>query len=51
MLILAALFLVGVTMEFCACMAAPFGYQDESGFHAGFKQSGNDSNRAGTSPR
>jgi hypothetical protein len=51
MLILAALFLVGVIMEFCAYKAAPFGYQDESGFHTGFKSSRGDSSGARTSPR
>jgi hypothetical protein len=51
MLILAALFLIGVIMEFCAVMAAPFGYQDESGFHTGREQPGESSSHARTSPK
>ena len=35
MLILAALFLIGIITEFWAIAAAPFGYQDETGFHSG----------------
>jgi hypothetical protein len=51
MLIVAALFLVGVITEFCAVKAAPFGYQDESGFHTGFKRPGDRSSGPRTSPK
>lgn len=37
MVILAALFLIGVIAELWAVIAAPFGYQDETGFHTGIK--------------
>jgi hypothetical protein len=43
MLILAALFLIGVITEFWAIAAAPFGYQDETGFHSGNQSAGDDS--------
>lgn len=44
MLILAALFLIGIITEFWAIAAAPFGYQDETGFHSGI-QSARDRSR------
>jgi hypothetical protein len=32
-LAMAILFLIGISMEFCAVLAAPLGYQDDRGFH------------------
>jgi hypothetical protein len=49
MLILAALFLAGVVAELCAVMLAPFGYQDETGFHVGVERASDDSHRPGAS--
>ncbi len=49
MLILAGLFLIGVITELCAVMFAPFGYQDENGFHIGIQRTGDDSRRQRTS--
>ena len=49
MLILAALFLVGIIMELWAVKFAPFGYQDESGFHIGIQRTDDDSRRSRTS--
>jgi hypothetical protein len=49
MLILAALFLVGVVWELCAARSAPFGYQDETGFHIGIQRTNDDSRRQRTS--
>jgi hypothetical protein len=48
MLILAALFLAGVITELFAVRLAPFGYQDENGFHLGIRRSGDDSSRSST---
>jgi len=49
MVILAALFLVGVIMELFAVTSAPFGYQDETGFHIGIQRRDDDSSRPGNS--
>ena len=49
MLILAVLFLIGVIMQFCAVRFAPFGYQDETGFHIGIKRTDDDSRGQRTS--
>jgi hypothetical protein len=49
MLILAALFLVGVITELWAVKFAPFGYQDENGFHTGIQRNNDDSRRQRTS--
>jgi hypothetical protein len=51
MLVLAALFLVGVIVEFYAVVAAPFGYQDDSGFHTGFERPGEGSRHARNNPK
>jgi hypothetical protein len=47
MLILAALFLIGVIAELCAVRSAPFGYQDDTGFHTGIQRTNDDSHRPG----
>jgi hypothetical protein len=40
-MVIAALMLgVGVVIEFCAVILAPFGYQDETGFHVGSERAG-----------
>jgi hypothetical protein len=49
MLILAALFLIGVVWELYAARSAPFGYQDETGFHIGIPRANDDSRRQRTS--
>jgi hypothetical protein len=49
MLILAVLFLIGVITELCAVRSAPFGYQDETGFHTGIQRTSDDSRRSGNS--
>jgi hypothetical protein len=48
MLILAALFLAGIIAELFAVRLAPFGYQDETGFHLGIRRAGKDSRRSST---
>ena len=49
MLILAGLFLIGVITELWALKFAPFGYQDENGFHIGMQRTDDDSRRQRTS--
>jgi hypothetical protein len=43
MLILAVLFFAGLATELVAVLLAPFGYQDENGFHLGVRRAGDDS--------
>ena len=40
MIIVAIMFLIGVVVEFWAIAHAPFGYQDDSGFHLGLERPG-----------
>jgi hypothetical protein len=38
MIVVAILFSIGVIMEFYTAASAPFGYQDERGFHVGMER-------------
>jgi hypothetical protein len=40
----------GLLVELCVVIAAPFGYQDERGFHFGMKHPGDGSHRQESSP-
>jgi hypothetical protein len=50
-MVIAALMLgAGVVIELCAVVMAPFGYQDETGFHIGTERTGSNKVRPQTNP-
>jgi hypothetical protein len=50
-MVIAALMIgAGIIMELCAVMAAPLGYQDETGFHIGVQGGTSEDSRQGVNP-
>jgi hypothetical protein len=47
MVIVALMICAGIIIELCAVMAAPLGYQDETGFHIGAEGGKGDDSRPG----
>ncbi len=50
-MVMAALMIgAGIIMELCAVMAAPLGYQDETGFHIGAEDGKSDDSQPRANP-